>query len=104
MGIKEILFKHKDELEKKVDERIESVKEQAKRDIDEYTETLSKASEMVLPVNLIEILESGGQIQVMDVKNAANCSIRANQYYKDVNLDPLEIYRIIVIVERIEQK
>ena len=104
MSIKEILFKHKDEMEKKIDDRLDTIKEQAKSEIDEYITDLEQASKIVLPVNLLEILENGGQIKVSEVKGKSYCkTIAGNEVVSDFHLDFQKKYRIIMIVKDMER-
>lgn len=105
MEIRNLLKKHKEKTEKELDEKIEYGKERAKIEIDEYVKNLEETSKIVLPVNLVEILEKGGEVKVITKKDEKGvyftCNLDGDIPYRPF-LESGE-YRIIVIIEKIKE-
>lgn len=98
-----LLKKEKERSKEELVEKITDETKSAMKKIDDYVTNLEEASKIVLPVNLLEILEKGGEIKLSEVEDKGSLRLEADGetlYRRDLGYS--QKYRIIVICERID--
>ena len=101
MGILELLKKKKEEIKKELEERTKDETEHATQKIDNYVKNLKEASKIVLPVNLLEILEQDGKVEVfiLEDKSLFRCEVNDETLCR-YDLSYTSKYRVVLIFER----
>ena len=76
--------------------------ERTQKELDEYLERLDATSKIVLPVNLLDILSNGGDVDIFPLdKNHEDIEIRCGNERHRIYLKRDVEYRVLTIVERI---
>ena len=81
---------------------LKNTMERTQKALDVYLESLDAASKVVLPVNLLDILSNGGDIDIFPLdKNHEDIEIRCGNARHYIHLERDVKYRVVTIVERI---
>ena len=101
-------------MERIIAERVNRIVEEAKTDLkdtmertqkalDVYLESLNAVSKIVLPINLLDILTNGGDIDIFPLdKNHEDIEIRCGNASHYIHLERDVKYMVLTIVERME--
>ena len=105
MGVLTLTKKKIEEIKKDLEESIINETEDATQKIDNYVKNLEKASKIVLPVNLLEILEKDGKVEVfiLEGRIGFRCETDGETLCR-YDLSSTNKYRVVLIFERIPEK
>lgn len=110
--IKELLSSKEEEITKRVETDLDVRVAEAKSEVKDYFDNMGQISQIVLPVNLVEILADGGLVQVKEIEVGSGDEVRMQFYLGRYGGNPafdermvLEdgcTYRMMVIVEKVK--
>jgi len=109
--VKKVIEEKAKEIVEKAKKDVEMVADRTLREIDRMVLSLKEASNLILPVNILEILERKGRVFVSNIElpymSDANVEVRIGPY--SVLFDQIRgfsegKYRIILILDRTSEK
>ena len=102
--IEEIIRKEAAKIRETTKRNIEDNVKAGEDRMDEYIKNLEEASKIVMPVNIVDVLANGGNIQVMKTDGEGlGIDVAFGGRHMYVKLTPDQKYRVVVIAEVLEE-